>query len=210
VTSKRRCGSPNGVAAITLLVIIHCTKKLAQKVAGVSAVALREAHPLQTWHGHLYRVDRRQCVLFCHDETRFVLFLPGVRKEHLADLGTAFRHLFTGALAAFGCSEARVGRALLAPDVDTPSLDLAGQADARDRRDPLAPQVRRPRARRTHCGVSASSSDCAVSRRSPIASSSSMVAVDRRSVASGGSGPKRCVSRRCSRAARPSARPSPI
>ena len=94
--------------------IIHCTKKLAQKVAGVSAVALREAHPLQTWHGHLYRVDRRQCVLFCHDETRFVLFLPGVRKEHLADLGTGFRHLFAGTLAAFGCSEARVGRALLA------------------------------------------------------------------------------------------------
>jgi hypothetical protein len=71
-------------------VIIHCTKKLARKVAGVSAVALREPHALQR-HGHLYRVDRRQCVLFCHDGTRFALFLPGMRKEHLADLGAGFR-----------------------------------------------------------------------------------------------------------------------
>ncbi len=93
--------------------IIHCTRKLAPKLRELSAEPVREPHALQSWHAHLYRVDRRQCLLFCHDDTRFALFLPGVRKPHFADLATWFRSLFGATLSAFGCSEARVGRALL-------------------------------------------------------------------------------------------------
>lgn len=56
-----------------------------------------------SWHAHLYHIDRRQCVLFCHDVTRFVLFLPGLRKEHFVDLGRMFRELYTATLATLGC-----------------------------------------------------------------------------------------------------------
>jgi uncharacterized protein DUF6933 len=34
---------------------------------------------LGAWHAHLVRLDRVQCGLFCHDETRDCLFLPGMR-----------------------------------------------------------------------------------------------------------------------------------
>lgn len=94
--------------------IVHCTKKLALKVPDVSDEPLHEPHPLQSWHANLYRVDRRQCLLFCHDATRFALFMPGVRREHFLDLTSVFRGLFALTLTAFGCSEARVARALLA------------------------------------------------------------------------------------------------
>jgi hypothetical protein len=71
-------------------VIIHCTRRLAPKLHELSAKPLCEPLPLQSWHAHLYRADRRQCLLFCHDGTRFALFLPGVRKPHFADLATCF------------------------------------------------------------------------------------------------------------------------
>jgi hypothetical protein len=50
--------------------IIHCTKKLADKLPEVSAAApLQETSPLGSWHTHVYVIDRKQCVLFCHDGT---------------------------------------------------------------------------------------------------------------------------------------------
>jgi hypothetical protein len=63
------------------IVIIHCTQKMAIKLPGVSATPLAETSPLGSWHAHLYTYDRRQCVLFCHDESRYCLFLPGLVKE---------------------------------------------------------------------------------------------------------------------------------
>jgi hypothetical protein len=89
--------------------VVHCTGKLAARLRDVAATPLAEAHPLTAWHAGLYHVDRRQCVLFCHDESRFVLFMPGLRKEHFADLANAcFKPLLTATLAALGCSLAQL------------------------------------------------------------------------------------------------------
>lgn len=66
------------------------------------------------WHGHLFSVDRRQCVMFCHDATRYTLFLPGLRKQQFAELGSWFRQLFTATLALSGCPDAQVKKAELA------------------------------------------------------------------------------------------------
>jgi len=52
--------------------------------------------------------------MFCHDATRFVLFLPGLRKEQFAELGRWFRELYTATLAAFGCTDAQIRKAELA------------------------------------------------------------------------------------------------
>lgn len=95
--------------------LLHCTKKLAAKLTGVSPAPLEEDSPLGSWHGHVVSLDRRQCVLFCHDATRYVLFMAGWRKAQFAELGSRwFRALFTATLAMEGVPEAHIRRAELA------------------------------------------------------------------------------------------------
>ncbi|CAG0926598.1 MAG: hypothetical protein EFKGCFLK_00657 [Rhodocyclaceae bacterium] len=80
--------------------IIHCSKKLAAKLPDVSSMPLELTSPLGGWHGHLITLDRRQCAMFCHDATRYALFLPGLRKEHCTELGSKwFRQLYLATLA---------------------------------------------------------------------------------------------------------------
>lgn len=94
--------------------IIHCTQKLAAKLPAVSATPLTETSPLGSWHAHLYTYDRRQCVLFCHDETRYCLFLPGLVKAGFAELSRLHRELFLATLVVLNAPEARIARAALA------------------------------------------------------------------------------------------------
>jgi hypothetical protein len=96
--------------------ILHCSKKkFAAKLHPVSQVALEETHSLGSWHGHLYAVDRRQCVMFWHDATRFVLFMAGWRKAQFAELsGKRFPRLLTAALAKIGCTDEEIRKVELA------------------------------------------------------------------------------------------------
>jgi len=94
--------------------IIHCTKKLAAKLLVISNKPLTKTSPLGSWHAHLYVIDRRNCLLFCHDETRYTVFLPGLRKEHFAELGRWFKEAFTASLAYMGVPDNQVRRAELA------------------------------------------------------------------------------------------------
>ncbi len=94
--------------------IIHCSKKLASKLPEMSAAPLTETSPLGSWHGHLFVMDRRQCVLFCHDLTRYALFLPGLRKEQFAVLDNWFRQLYFATLAEFGCTATQIKKVDLA------------------------------------------------------------------------------------------------
>ena len=89
--------------------LVHCSRRLAAKLLKVSAEPLRETSPLGSWHGHLFTIDHRQCVMFCHDATRYVLFLPGLRKEQFAELGQRwFRSLYLATLAAIGCTDTQL------------------------------------------------------------------------------------------------------
>jgi hypothetical protein len=81
-------------------VIIHCTKKLAAKLVDVSATPLIETSPLGSWHAHLLTYDRRQFVMFCHDASRYILFLPGLVKSQFADLGRLHKDLLIASLSA--------------------------------------------------------------------------------------------------------------
>jgi hypothetical protein len=92
---------------------IHCTQKLAAKLLEVSATPLEETSPLGSWHAHLHHIDRRQCVFFCHDATRYVLFLPGLKKEQFMELGRWHKELFIACLAYDGIPDAQVRRAEL-------------------------------------------------------------------------------------------------
>jgi hypothetical protein len=94
--------------------IIHCTKKLAAKVPMVSGEPLMETSPLGGWHANLYIIDRHNVLLFCHDDTRYTVFLPGLRKAQFADLGRWFREAFTASLTYMGMADNQVRRAELA------------------------------------------------------------------------------------------------
>lgn len=93
--------------------VIHCTRKLANKLPDVSSVSVEEDSPLGSWHANLYVIDRRNVLLFCHDDTRYTLFLPGLRKLHFSDLGRWFKELFTASLAYIGVPDSQVKRAEL-------------------------------------------------------------------------------------------------
>lgn len=95
--------------------ILHCSKKLATKLSDVSPTPLAETSPLGSWHGHLFTMDRRQCVMFCHDESRYVLFMAGLRKQHFTELGSPwFRELYTATLAMSGCTDTQIRKVELA------------------------------------------------------------------------------------------------
>lgn len=93
---------------------IHCTRKLAAKLPVVSREPHEEVSPLGSWHANLYTIDRHNVLLFCHDETRYTLFLPGLRKQHFADLSRWFVEIFTASLAYLGMADHQVRRAELA------------------------------------------------------------------------------------------------
>ncbi len=95
--------------------ILHCSKKLAAKLTDVTSTALEETSPLGSWHGHLYTLDRRQCVMFVHDATRFALFMPGWKKAQFAELGSKwFRLHYTATLAMLGCPDVQIRKVELA------------------------------------------------------------------------------------------------
>ena len=94
--------------------IIHCTKKMAQKFPNVQSEILTETSPLGSWHANLYTFDRRQCILFTHDETRFSIFIPGVVKSMLDNFDEFFKGLFLGTLFTIGVPDNQLSRAELA------------------------------------------------------------------------------------------------
>lgn len=94
--------------------ILHCSKTLAAKLPAVSSTPLEETSPLGSWHGHVFTLDRRQCVMFMHDASRYALFLPGLRKAQFADLGEGFRSLYLATLTAFGCEATQIKKVELA------------------------------------------------------------------------------------------------
>jgi hypothetical protein len=53
--------------------------------------------------------------MFMHDDSRYALFLPGLRKEHFAVLGARwFRELYTATLAVLGCPDRQIRKVELA------------------------------------------------------------------------------------------------
>jgi len=90
--------------------LFHCSKALAAKLQEVSSVPIAVTNPLGSWHAHLHVIDRRQCVMFCHDTTRFVLFEAGLKKEQFHNLGLLHKQLYLAVLVSMGISEASLKR----------------------------------------------------------------------------------------------------
>lgn len=82
--------------------IIHCTHKLAAKLPSISSTPLDETNPLGSWHANLYVIDRHNCVMFCHDKTRFVLFMAGLKKADFVNLDFWFQDHFANTMLKLG------------------------------------------------------------------------------------------------------------
>ncbi|WP_196160723.1 hypothetical protein [Reinekea sp. G2M2-21] len=94
---------------MTGFINIHATKKLAAKLplnengllkakqakaagdsAGLSPTDISHHNPLNNWHANLLTLQRRNCVLFVHNETRFPVFVKGLLKPDFAELAWHF------------------------------------------------------------------------------------------------------------------------
>ena len=105
------------------MIQLHCTKKLYEKLPlreggrliskNPSLYPANDAPPtpLSGWHANLLVLQRRQCILFVHDATRFPVLLIGLKKADFADLDFWFRDGFMNTLLKTGADEAMIDRA---------------------------------------------------------------------------------------------------
>lgn len=97
--------------------ILHCAQKLVTRIPFTTdppdpdVERDGQSGPLSSRHANLLTLDRRQCVLFCHDATRYALFVPGLRAPQRAELGRWHRELLLAVLEAQGLPHHRIVRA---------------------------------------------------------------------------------------------------
>lgn len=105
------------------MIRLHCTKKLLTKLPlledgrlhsrklALSVVRDPSSNPLSDWHANLILLQRRQCVLFVHDATRFPVFVPALRKADFAELDYYFCDGFMNTLVKVGAEERHMSAA---------------------------------------------------------------------------------------------------
>lgn len=94
---------------------IHVTKKMAEKLTKAGHTISQGPEPdtsiLGEWHANIMTIQRRQCVLFVHDQTRFSLTLTGVTQKELKGLTHWFKDMLANTLFKHGFPDALIGRA---------------------------------------------------------------------------------------------------
>lgn len=104
------------------MIQLHATRKLFAKLPlnndGQLAITQRtewlyqkpalEVNPLSGWHGNLVTLQKRNCVLLVHDETRFPLVLPALTKPDFVELNDRFVDALMNTLMKCGASHAQL------------------------------------------------------------------------------------------------------
>ena len=107
------------------MIRIHSTKKLFAKLpvnsegrlpsmkgSVPSSVSMPESlNPLSGWHANLVLFQRRNCVLFVHDKTRFTMLATCLTKPDFADLERHFADVFMNTLLHLNASEQQLDTA---------------------------------------------------------------------------------------------------
>ncbi len=111
------------------MIHLHCTKKLLAKLPLNSAGRLKSSNPLGNtaandesikpsllsgWHAHLITLQRRNCVLFVHDTTRFPVLAICLTKPDFADLDWHFQHALMNTLLKLDASQSQLDAAAAA------------------------------------------------------------------------------------------------
>lgn len=91
---------------------IHVTKKMADKLkkTGHEIADTLDDRPsvLGDWHANIITIQRRQCIVFTHDETRFTVALTGVTQKEIKALTFWFKDMFANAMFKLGYPAALV------------------------------------------------------------------------------------------------------
>ncbi len=101
------------------MINVHTTKKLLAKLPLDDNRTLANHHvlpeyqkagpsPLGDWHANLLILQRRNCVLFVHDNTRFPVFIKELRKPDFANLAWHFDDAFMNTLMKAGANETQM------------------------------------------------------------------------------------------------------
>ena len=77
------------------MIQIHATKKLlakmpAQTKPGPEDILAAPQSKLGSWHANLLTIQRRNCLLLVHDQTRFPVFIPALTKPDFAKIDRFF------------------------------------------------------------------------------------------------------------------------
>jgi hypothetical protein len=103
---------------------IHATKKLFAKLPLDESGCLAEGpiapdhltsenNPLSGWHANLLTIQRRNCVLFVHDQTRFPLLIIGLLKKDFAKLNWLFEDALMNTLLKLEANQTQLDRAAM-------------------------------------------------------------------------------------------------
>ena len=99
------------------MIQLHCTQKLFAKLPvdasgqircqRPSYLAANDApkSPLSGWHANLILLQRRNCVLFVHDMTRFPVLITCLTKPGFANLDSLFQDAFLSTLLKAGATQ---------------------------------------------------------------------------------------------------------
>lgn len=112
------------------MIKIHSTKKLLAKLPlnaqghlpDDDADHIDETSPLSGWHATLFTLQRRNCILFVHDQTRFPVFIKALLKPDFANLTWHFEDALMNTLLKLGASNTQMetaAKALHPLQIDT-------------------------------------------------------------------------------------------
>ena len=68
-------------------------------------------NPLSGWHGNVLTIQRRNCIFLVHDETRFPVFIPCLKKPDFTALDYHFTDSFMNTLLKCGATEEQMENA---------------------------------------------------------------------------------------------------
>lgn len=94
------------------MIAIQCTQKLLKQIGREYTEAIIPTLPLGCWHANLLILDRRKCVLFTNDQTKYSFLVPGLRKPHFKMLEEIFSQALFKCLLNEGLSQEEVEKVL--------------------------------------------------------------------------------------------------
>jgi hypothetical protein len=82
---------------------LRCTKKLLEEMdAQPNSSKSDQNGILGDWYANLLFIERKKCLLFVNEKTRFCFLMPNLKRVHIKNLAVVFRDGLFGALLSEG------------------------------------------------------------------------------------------------------------
>lgn len=70
--------------------ILRCTQKLLVELKTKPTGEESKEAPFWSWHGNMFHIERRKCVLLTNDKTRFAIFIASLKKQDFESFNFVF------------------------------------------------------------------------------------------------------------------------